>query len=119
MSSVSAIQGTGWQAVSPVAEPAPRHVAREPQAAPTTPPVPPTPEAEQLRAEVEGELQRRLSGHEVSLSYRDDASSWVIQIRNPDTGEVVFQIPPEQMVKVRERLQEVLKETGVLVDNTT
>lgn len=119
MNNVSAIQGPGWQAVAPAAEAAPRHVTREPQAAPTTPPVPPTPEAERLRAEVEDELQRRLSGHEVQLSYRDDVSSWVIQIRNPDTGDVVFQIPPEQMVRVRERLQELLKETGVLVDNTT
>lgn len=119
MSDVSAIQGTGWQAVSPAAAPGPRHVARAPQGAPTTAPTPPTPEAEKLRAEVESELQRRLSGHEVSLSYQDEAASWVIQIRNPDTGEVVFQIPPEQMVRVHERLQEVLKDTGVLVDNTT
>jgi len=119
MNDVSAIQGTGWQAVSSAVEPGPRHVIREPQAAPTTPPVPPTPEAEQLRAEVQDELQRRLSGHEVQLSYKSEAASWVIQIRDPNSGEVVFQIPPEQMVKVRERLQEVLKETGVLVDNTT
>lgn len=64
-------------------------------------------------------MQRRLSGHEVSLSYQDKAASWVIQIRNPDTGDIVFQLPPEQMVRLRERLQEVLKETGILVDNST
>ncbi|MHB8079873.1 MAG: flagellar protein FlaG [Candidatus Krumholzibacteriia bacterium] len=119
MSDVSAITVTGLPAVSPVAAPGPRHVAREPKAAPSTSPTPPTPEAEQLRTEVESELQRRLSGHEVSLSYKAEAASWVIQIRNPDTGEVVFQIPPEQMVRVRERLQEVLKETGMFVDNST
>ena len=77
------------------------------------------PEAEQLRVEVENELQRRMSGYEVNLSYQDDVSSWVIQIRDPDSGDVVFQIPPEQMVRLRDRLQEVLKETGLLVDNTT
>jgi uncharacterized FlaG/YvyC family protein len=119
MSDVSAIKGPGWQAVSPATAPGPRTETRASQAAPTTPPVPPTPEAEQLRVEVETELQRRMSDHEVHLSYQDDVSSWVIQIRDPDSGEVMFQIPSEEMVRVRERLQEVLKETGLLVDNTT
>jgi len=119
MSNVSAIQGPGWPTVSPAAAPSPRHVAREPQAVPNGAPVPPTPEAEQLRAEVQSELQRRLPGHDVNVTYGDDAKSWVIEICDPDTGEVLFQIPPEQIVRIRERLQEVLKETGVLVDNTT
>jgi uncharacterized FlaG/YvyC family protein len=119
MIDVSAIQGPGWQPVSPVASPVQRTATRTQQATPATPPVPPTPEAEKLRVEVENELQRRMSGYEVNLSYQEDVSSWVIQIRDPDSGDVVFQIPPEQMVRLRDRLQEVLKETGLLVDNTT
>lgn len=119
MSNVNVIKGPGWQTVSPAAAQSPRTAPRAPQATPATPPAPPTPEAEQLRVEVENELQRRMSDHEVHLSYQDDVSSWVIQIRDPDSGEVMFQIPSEEMVRVRERLQEVLKETGLLVDNTT
>jgi uncharacterized FlaG/YvyC family protein len=119
MSDVSAIQGTSPLVTLPAAANAARPVAAEKPVATSPPPSPPSPEAEQLRSEVENELQRRLSGHEVNLSYQAESSSWVIQIRDPDSGDVVFQIPPEQMVRVRERLQEVLKDTGVLVDNST
>ena len=37
----------------------------------------------------------------------------VIKIKDPDTGEIIRQIPPEMVVKISKNIQELL---GVLMD---
>jgi len=42
-----------------------------------------------------------------------DVNKVVIKIKDPDTGEIIRQIPPEMVVKISKNIQELL---GVLMD---
>ena len=62
-------------------------------------------------------LSEMLKQTNVSLQYRvDDATGdMVISVINRDTGDVLRQLPPDQILKMRQQLQELM---GVLFDVT-
>ncbi|HPE67904.1 MAG TPA: flagellar protein FlaG [Thermotogota bacterium] len=68
-----------------------------------------------LAAEVEGSLDRLkgLVQSELRFEVNKDAEKLVIQIVNRENGEVLKQIPPEEMVRISEHINELL---GVLFD---
>jgi len=127
MSQVSAIasQPAPVTAVAALGEPAPAHrpapaVSGPAESQPARPPDPPPATdvagaAERIRAE----LERRLAGHDVLLRHEESARTVVIEIRDRETGDLVYQIPPEELVSVGARLKELLKATGVLVDSSS
>lgn len=56
------------------------------------------------------EVNKQLSsvGTKVTMTIDDDADMVIIKVVDTETGEVLKQIPPEDVVKVSKRLQEVI-----------
>jgi len=56
------------------------------------------------------------SDHEVKMQYNEDIDSYVIQVSDQSSGEVVFQIPPEDMLMIGHKMKELV---GLLFDEKT
>jgi flagellar protein FlaG len=48
-----------------------------------------------------------LAGHHLSFSVDNDTGSTVINVFNSENGEVIKQIPPEGLLKLRKRMGEI------------
>ncbi|MGB9613996.1 MAG: flagellar protein FlaG [Fervidobacterium sp.] len=59
------------------------------------------------------EKLKKLFRGEAEFKIDKDANMIIIKIKDPDTGEVIRQIPPELAVKLAKNIQELL---GVLMD---
>jgi len=59
--------------------------------------------------ELAKEIQRYLSEFHVNLSFEvsDKTGDVVVKVVNSDTKEVIRQIPPEDLLKVRDKLEEL------------
>ena len=70
--------------------------------------------AEQLE-EIKDSLNQALSPINVALDFeeREELEDFVVKVMNKETEEVIRQIPPEAMMKMAQRIQEM---TGLLVD---
>ena len=70
--------------------------------------------AEQLE-EIKDNLNKALSPINVALDFeeREDVEDIVVKVMNKETEEVIRQIPPESMLKMAQRIEEM---TGLLVD---
>lgn len=68
----------------------------------------------ELRDVVE-DVQQYLLEHNIRLSFslHDKTGDLVVRVLDKDTGEVIRQIPPEEMLRLREKLEEL---TGVLLN---
>ncbi len=69
--------------------------------------------------EVRQMLQERFSGKDVRLRFEERIDAFVIQIEDPSSKTVVFQVPPEEIIRLRERLQEYTAREGILVDDVS
>lgn len=69
---------------------------------------------EQLE-EIKDSLNQALSPINVALDFeeREELEDFVVKVMNKETEEVIRQIPPESMMKMVQRIQEM---TGLLVD---
>lgn len=67
-------------------------------------------------AELTKEMQSFLDDLNISLNFKfeDKSGDMVVQVLNRENGDVIRQIPPESVVRLRERLREL---RGSLVDN--
>lgn len=86
------------------------------ESAPAAPP-PPTPlEMSQMAAEMQ-ETLNAASQEPLSVAFREDerSSGFVIEIRN-EAGDVVRQFPPEKVLNLRGRLDEL---SGMVIDEMT
>ena len=65
--------------------------------------------------EVVEDVQQYLQQLNIRLSFKlhDKTGDLVVRVLDKDTGEVIRQIPPEEMLKLREKLEEL---TGVLLN---
>lgn len=63
------------------------------------------------------DVQQYLQQHNIRLSFKvdDKTGDLVVRVLDKETGEVIRQIPPEEMLKLREKLEEL---TGVLLNGT-
>jgi len=61
------------------------------------------------------DVQQYLLEHNIRLSFslHDKTGDLVVRVLDKDTGEVIRQIPPEEMLKLREKLEQL---TGVLLN---
>lgn len=61
------------------------------------------------------DVQQYLQEHNIRLSFtlHDKTGDLVVRVLDKDSGEVIRQIPPEDMLKLREKLEEL---TGVLLN---
>ncbi|MGQ9485453.1 MAG: flagellar protein FlaG [Desulfosoma sp.] len=61
------------------------------------------------------DVQQYLLQHSIRLSFEihDKTGDLVVRVLDKDTGEIIRQIPPEEMLKLREKLEEL---TGVLLN---
>ncbi len=61
------------------------------------------------------DVQQYLQQHNIRLSFElhDKTGDLVVRVLDKDSGEVIRQIPPEEMLKLREKLEEL---TGVLLN---
>ena len=122
MNDVGAIQGVTRLLQDAMAGTTPAASRARPQDRPKTnvakpQPATPAPEvADTAPAEVRDQLQQRLAGYDVQVYRAENSPRWVIQIRDRASGKVVFEIPPERVAKLRGHPQELLKDTGLLVD---
>lgn len=66
-------------------------------------------------AETAAKVQDYLQDLNISLNFQveDKTGQMVVQVVNRDTGEVIRQIPPESLVKARQKLEEL---RGVLFE---
>ena len=66
--------------------------------------------------EMTKEVQSYLDDLNISLNFKfeDKSGGLVVQVMNKDTGDVIRQIPPESLVRLREKLREL---RGSLVDD--
>lgn len=71
---------------------------------------------DQVRKHVE-KMNNQLSAanHSIRFSVDDDSSEVVVKVVDTETDEVIKQIPPKEIVRLREHLQDM---TGVLVEET-
>jgi uncharacterized FlaG/YvyC family protein len=68
---------------------------------------------QEIVAQVKDALRESLSvDHDVSLVYLEDGS-FVVEVRDPESGDLILQIPPESLVKMRKQLREAV---GLLFD---
>lgn len=128
MSSVSSIGSVSSPSASRASPPArgdpaavgvPGQAREAPAAAPAPAPEPAAPAAgatQRLIEELARHLQEQSPQHVVSLQPGNSPNETVIVVRDRQTEQVIRQIPPEEMVALRDRMQEVLKEKGLLVD---
>ena len=72
-------------------------------------------DAETLReaAEAFAEELDALSGHTLEIEYSEEASRFVVRIVDSQTGELVKQVPPQELLDLTQRIQEV---RGMLFD---
>lgn len=71
---------------------------------------------QELAAQIADQLQSFLKetmGMELNFVVNDGGRT-VVQVRNRDSGEVIRQIPPENLVRVRDKLEEL---RGILFDS--
>ncbi|MFH1845505.1 MAG: flagellar protein FlaG [bacterium] len=54
--------------------------------------------------------------HKVKMQYNEDIDSYVIEVSDQNSGEVVFQIPPEDMLMIGHKMKELV---GLLFDEKT
>jgi uncharacterized FlaG/YvyC family protein len=94
---------------------------------PQSSPVPPTPGAvnpqtnlppDQRVAELEKAVDKLIkkglpTNSKLQISKDKETGAYIYRSVNPDTGEVIKQWPPEQLIKLRESLREM---EGMLVD---
>ncbi len=68
----------------------------------------------QIRDVVE-DVQQYLQEHNIQLSFQvhEKTGDLVVRVLDKDSGEVIRQIPPEEILKLREKLEEL---TGVLLN---
>lgn len=61
------------------------------------------------------DVQQYLLQHSIRLSFEihDKTGDLVVRVLDKDTGEIIRQIPPQEMLKLREKLEEL---TGVLLN---
>ncbi len=61
------------------------------------------------------DVQQYLLEHNIQLSFslHDKTGDLVVRVLDKDTGEVIRQIPPEEMLRLREKLEQL---TGVLLN---
>ncbi len=71
------------------------------------------------RERLADELRRALAAGEVSLRLDEESHIYVIEVRDPRDGRLIRQVPPEELVRLHARLQELVKESGLLVDNVS
>ena len=90
----------------------------EPPAAAARPAGPPA-DRQGLVAEVRRQLEQKLAGHDVLLRNDEDSGNVVVEVRDRESGDLVYQIPPEDLVRIGARLKDLLKDTGLLVDSTS
>ncbi len=50
---------------------------------------------------------------DVNLRYEVDANVFVIEVKEPETGELIMQFPPEELISMRERMDELI---GMFID---
>jgi flagellar protein FlaG len=72
----------------------------------------------QLRELIEDSIQTlntELEQRHISLNYSidDDSDSLVVQVIDSDSGKVIRQIPPDEILVLRQRLEEL---TGIIFD---
>ncbi|SHF64908.1 flagellar protein FlaG [Desulfacinum infernum DSM 9756] len=62
-----------------------------------------------------GDVQNYLQDLNIKLSFRlhEETGDMVVSVVNKETGEVIRQIPPEELLELREKLEEL---TGVLLN---
>ncbi len=96
-------------------EPAPR-TEQPPEAVPGAPaPAPREFDPAALEAAME-DLKRQepeLSARGLEISYNDESSRFVVKILDKKSGEVVRQFPPEEILALHQRMEEL---RGVLFD---
>ena len=65
--------------------------------------------------ELVGQIQNYLEDLNIKLSFKlhEETGDVVVTVINKDTGEVIRQIPPEELLELREKLEEL---TGVLLN---
>lgn len=66
--------------------------------------------------ELSKELNRYLEGHQTSMGFfihKKLDNQVVVEIKNKNTGEIVRQIPSEELLKIRERM---VTSTGLIFD---
>lgn len=67
----------------------------------------------EIASQVRDALRESLSAdHDVNLVYVEDAG-YVVEVRDPESGDLILQVPPESLVKMREQLREAV---GLLFD---
>ena len=69
---------------------------------------------QQLLSHVNEKLaDKALDPHDVSLVFKDEVDSYVVEIREKQSGDLIMQFPPEELLELREGMQEIV---GSLVD---
>ena len=93
-----------------VAQPEPEKL----QPRPIEPPERLSGDAEHLRIASE-QIQARLDAHgsKSQIAYDQDSGRFVIRITNAETGDVVLQIPSQDMLDLQKRLESL---TGIVLD---
>lgn len=72
--------------------------------------------AREFAREVQKELERVAPAtHEIAFRRDESTNGFVIEVRNPD-GSVVRQYPPEKLLNLRRRLDEL---SGMVIDEMT
>lgn len=61
------------------------------------------------------DVQQYLLQHSIRLSFEihDKTGDLVVRVLDKDTGDIIRQIPPQEMLKLREKLEEL---TGILLN---
>ncbi len=91
-----------------------------PDAGARAPRAPAAPASPSLAAPSRAEARAPVSdGHDVRLRPGDSPRDLVIVVRDRRSGEVILQIPPEELMRLRERMQDLLKAEGLLVDTSS
>ena len=65
--------------------------------------------------ELVGEVQSYLENLNIELNFKvdDQSGEFVVQVLNPESGEIIRQIPPEDLLELRGKLKEL---RGILFD---
>jgi uncharacterized FlaG/YvyC family protein len=93
---------------------APRHDEQEAASDPErTETAPPGQVQSESPAAQSTERSQQPPNHGVNLVYKEEASVYVVEVRDKESGEIVRQFPPKELVLLRQRTQELL---GKLVD---
>ena len=65
--------------------------------------------------EVAGELQSRLEslGNQLGFTLIQESNAWVIEVTDRETGKVIRQVPPDDLLRLKAKIDEVI---GILFD---